>query len=113
MTAMMEALEYTVELINQVGTIDDDDPLEMIFQKCKQALAAPRNCEIGTAEEQSERFKSFCNSHMYGFNDPSGHRCKEDCPVKMEIDNRSDKLCIYCQFVWAQMPYEKVECDGK
>lgn len=72
----------------------------------ESALAAPpRNCDVGTAEEQSERFKAFCNSHMYGFNDPRGYRCKEDCPVKMEIC-RSDKPCIYCRLVWAQMPYE-------
>lgn len=92
--------------------------LSKLFDECKhdgscwvdRVMAAiskpPRNCDVGTADEQSERFRAFCHSHMYGFNDPRGYRCKEDCPVKMEIVRR-DKLCIYCQLVWAQMPYEE------
>ena len=58
------------------------------------ALAKPpRNCDVGTAEEQSKRFSAFCNdhnSHNYG--------CK-NCPC------RNSRLS--CVLLWAQMPYER------
>ena len=109
-SAMREALknlvDRTSEYIKECNpSIAGGCEIRRALENAKDALAAPpRNCEVGTAEEQSERFRAFCHSHMYGFNDPRGYRCKEDCPVKMEIV-RSDKLCIYCQLVWAQMPY--------
>ena len=52
------------------------------------ALSAhPRNCDVGTAEEQYRRFLKFCH----------GEIC-EKCPVH---DARS------CKFAWAQLPYEE------
>ena len=100
---MMEALDKIIAITTEwQGSI----PFGEVRKIAEAARKLPlKNCDIGTADEQSERFRSFCNSHMYGFNAPV-YRCKDDCPVKMEIDNRSDKLCIYCQFVWAQIPYE-------
>ena len=56
----------------------------------KAALAAPkRNCDAGTAEEQSERFYAFCNVK-------SGGVCI-GCPIANPGD---------CSLQWAQMPYE-------
>ena len=49
--------------------------------------ARPRNCDVGTAEEQYRRFLKFCH----------GEIC-EKCPVH---DARS------CKFAWAQLPYEE------
>ena len=58
----------------------------------QSALAAPlRNCDVGTAEEQAERFKKFCSDHQAPW-----HGCT-NCPVLM-----SEK----CAITWAQMPYE-------
>ena len=55
--------------------------------------APPRNCDVGTAEEQSERFDAHCRKHM---------GCLT-CPLR-EKDGGVPK---YCEFVWSQMPYEE------
>ncbi len=67
------------------------------LDKAKSALAEPlRNCDIGTAEEQYERFKRLC----YRFT-----RC-ENCPIW-----RGSRWVVgsKCYAYWAQMPYEEVK----
>ena len=64
----------------------------------KAALAAPpRNCDVGTAEEQDERFHRFCvmqrKGSCAGCPDPVGGRT---------VANGIRE----CALVWAQMPYE-------
>lgn len=57
-----------------------------LFDIANTVLSAPpRNCDVGTAEEQYRRFLKFCH----------GEIC-EKCPVH---DARS------CKLAWAQMPY--------
>lgn len=113
---MREALKYTVDLIDRVGTIDDDDPLEMIYKECEKALALPRrNCDVGTAEEQIARFHEFCFDHKYYIDEFHGDDCREECPIAKLIDH-NDKFCDNCMLVWAQMPYteeRKGEGDGR
>lgn len=59
----------------------------------RAALAAPpRNCDVGTAEEQFERWYAFCDRYD---KDCTG------CPCK------SPYTTAYCFARWAQMPYEK------
>jgi hypothetical protein len=59
------------------------------MQKAKAALAAPpRNCDVGTADEQCIRYQRFCNYQK---------ACCA-CPLNVDID---------CRFAWAQMPYEE------
>ena len=66
----------------------------------QSALASPpRNCDVGTAEEQAKRFKKFCNKHCRGSN--VRFPCLT-CPLPV------DK----CQLAWAQMPYAQ-EGAGK
>ena len=55
----------------------------------------PRNCDVGTAEEQGKRFKKFCSEHQAPW-----HGCT-DCPLLMPISEK-------CALLWAQMPYEEV-----
>lgn len=58
---------------------------------CDAALAThPRNCDVGTAEEQSERYEKFCYAHR------SREKGCGDCPL-------CDIPC--CEFAWTQMPY--------
>ena len=58
-----------------------------------RALATPaRNCDVGTAQEQAERFNKFCESHPY--KDGVGSRC-----FNCELDSCN------CEIAWAQMPY--------
>ena len=62
--------------------------LNQIEGWAKAALAEPvKNCEVGTAEEQSERFYEWCSVHR-----------SPNCPAKR---------CRLCILRWAQMPYEK------
>lgn len=57
--------------------------------KANVVLASPpRQCDIGTADEQSERFGRFCGHYRV-------RRCK-DCPLLAKGP---------CEFEWAQMPY--------
>lgn len=58
----------------------------------------PRNCDIGTPEEQAERFNLQCFRHHTG-------RCSPHCstiPAKTESE---------CVLKWAQMPYEAKETE--
>lgn len=65
----------------------------------EEALAEPpRNCDVGTAEEQSDRFQKFCLSRTQPW-----HGCDGTCPLLM-----SEK----CALNWAQVPYESEVNNG-
>lgn len=71
----------------------------------KSALAAlPRNCDVGAAEEQVQRFKDFCL--------PRVGKCSENgtCPARYPLN----KFGVpYCQLKWAQLPYEAPQEGNK
>jgi len=67
-------------------------PTVCAFTLIDAALAAPpRNCDVGTAEEQTQRFDQFCHKNR------TMEKCCGDCPALGLAD---------CEFIWAQMPYE-------
>ena len=66
---------------------------EQTVTDCNQLGNTPRNCDVGTAEEQEERFDAHCRKHM---------GCLT-CPLR-EKDGGVPK---HCEFVWSQMPYEE------
>lgn len=59
----------------------------------------PRQCDVGTAEEQAERYKAYCRKHFTP--DQLGGNCRK-CPLK-------DRRGWSCQLAWAQTPYEAQE----
>ena len=59
-----------------------------------------RNCDVGTAEEQSNRYENFCEV----FHKESGN-C-DTCPI-FKAENGKVGNLPHCQIVWAQMPYEE------
>lgn len=64
-----------------------------IVEIAKSALAEPlRNCEVGTAEEQIERYKNFCKTYS---------SCRR-CPCQ----KNNDIITAKCFANWSQMPYE-------
>ena len=68
--------------------------LNQIEGWAKAALAEPvKNCEVGTVEEQLERWHVFCNQYDAD--------CT-DCPC-----GRNSYSLTYCFAKWAQMPYEE------
>ena len=94
--AMREALVKIHDLTNALDEECGVDPVE-IRDLARAALSAPpRNCDVGTFEEQRKRFKVFCRDRQYGLCD--------GCPVV-----RSG----FCTLQWAQMPYEAEEGGAK
>ena len=62
---------------------------------CEVLLGVPRNCDVGTAEEQLDRYGMFCqNKCQVCENRFSCHICGEWYRMK-------------CMMEWAQMPYEE------
>ena len=60
----------------------------------EDAIAAPqRNCDVGTTDEQVERFQWFCDT-----------RPCDGCTLKNKVNETLD-----CAIHWAQMPYEEGE----
>jgi len=86
------------EALKAIGDLCDglmptwDGAVGRIKDMAEAALAAPpRNCDVGTAEEQDERFAEYCESEVC-----KRKRCKFSAKA----------LCIErCALVWAQMPY--------
>lgn len=68
----------------------------------KAALAATlRNCDVGTAKEQTKRFAAFCRANW-----TPNRTCSNNCPFKEVPD------IGYCQSAWGQMPYEAAQEGG-
>lgn len=58
-----------------------------------KVTSVPRNCDVGTPQEQSARFDAHFRKHM---------GCLT-CPLR-EKDGGVPK---HCEFAWSQMPYEE------
>lgn len=71
---------------------------ETAFEKVLDALKEPlRNCDVGTAEEQAERFGEFCAEHI------NSSRACFGCPLFSSIT---------CCIGWEHLPYES-EVDNE
>lgn len=104
---MHEALE---SLMTDIGDYATDGLISITVpirgdtvRKIKSAVALhPRNCDVGTAEEQERRYEKFCDSHKW-VDDGGVNACSPQCPLYKELD---------CALNWAQMPYEAKERDA-
>ena len=101
MAIVREALEYASRVLakwRQDAPFSAWNEYGEAIDKCRAALSAPpRNCDVGTAEEQAQRIDAFCKSH--GTDKNGYYRC-EECPL-LKIDR--------CELKWAQMPYNESE----
>lgn len=102
---MREALENSNGLLEELARIGEwGESARGQIAENKKALEVPlRNCDVGTAEEQDERFNKFCFSY-YDINN-SDCSCGK-CPL------RENNIKVTCEFAWSQMPYEKGVDDG-
>ena len=78
-------------------TVDSDFGSKVCEERSDQWLtrrALWRNCDVGTVEEQAERFHSFCESNKQCGDVYSCERC--------QLNSIED-----CELAWAQMPYEE------
>ena len=84
----------TCDGITSVGKCGKVATCATIF-KARAALAEPpRNCDVGTAEEQAARMRAFCAKN--GLHHDGAYRC-EKCGLLHEFR---------CELTWAQLPYE-------
>lgn len=90
---MREALEKARRVLHcaiVAGILKGDD-VNSAFNEVIAALSdTPRNCDVGTPEEQFKRFNMFCFPI----------KCHE-CKLYTEEDLHE------CIFRWLQLPYEK------
>lgn len=99
MAAMREALEFVAHMCDSPYTTYD---VLVAVKKARAALSAPpRNCDVGTAEEQSNRMRKFCAKQKMDGIINCGY-----CPIKHQYQRD-------CTLAWAQMPYEAEEGDSK
>ena len=99
---MREALEKVLRVLHCaiVADILKGDDVNSAFNEVTAALSVPpRNCDVGTSEEQAERFYAFCGYHRF----QSGIKgmCSSLCPCI-----RCRDMCN-CITTWSQMPYEE------
>ncbi|MBQ1429885.1 MAG: hypothetical protein IIZ06_09500 [Kiritimatiellae bacterium] len=102
---LREALEALLNLAYEVEDMNSDSgprtsmPTKFVIDTAKSALSAPpRNCDVGTAQEQDERFHRFCVKHHTG-SCAGCHNPVGDYTVANGVRE--------CALVWAQMPYEE------
>jgi len=98
---LREAVVLALSLLD----LKEGVPYKTVSQKdidfMKAALAEPpRQCDVGTAEEQEKRFSKFCGSNA----DPTdidGWACDRRCPL---YENHPK-----CKEAWGQMSYTESE----
>ena len=94
----LEKLRNEVWHILQMDYSKRGDFIPSILGRIDGILEAPkRNCDVGTAKEQMERFRAFCVTMHDNI-----HHCKQ-CPL--------DGASATCEFEWSLLPYEKGEND--
>lgn len=101
--AMREALEFADEQLRR-ATEDDRYGADLVYlvgcmrtvaTACRAALSEPpRQCDVGTAEEQDARLWSYC----------AETRCGD---TLCRNGNCSPEDIRMCALRWAQMPYEE------
>ena len=97
---LREALELMTDLFDKgvictsyANTPEEIEQIEELYRKSKAALSGPpRQCDVGTSQEQARRYQEFCDSQDCD--------CI-DCPAQWRTSTRE------CPFVWAQMPYKE------
>ena len=90
--AARATLRYILNQIdNNPDRLSAGNLLCVIGDKAQATLAKPaRNCDVGTAEEQRERFLKFC----------AVQDCRRECRFRRKKD------FYECVLSWAQMPHE-------
>ena len=106
-------IEKCMEILNSIpdgveydGLIDDvaDELCDLRESHVNAALSAPpRNCDVGTPEEQERRWHANC-----GIGIPNCKHCNvyEQARKSGLVDDKN-MIRFDCRFIWAQMPYKE------
>ena len=108
---LREALSEIIDLIDKWR---NDGQMEhwqysQLFDIADNALSEPpRNCDVGTAEEQEIRWHANC-----GIGIPNCKHCKvyEQARKSGLVDDKN-MIQFDCRFIWGQMPYQQGESAG-
>lgn len=104
MAAMREALVNAKHMIDVIGnaSIGIKQTCTELSAMIESALAAPpRNCDVGTPEEQAKRFCKYCNSHKC-----VARSCKVR-PYWEQYYTLYKCAIVSCGSIWALLPYEE------
>lgn len=84
--------------------LDSEDPVEAarVAAAMRAYKNEPRNCDVGTVDEQEARFDGFCMAHKE-IQEPGLKVCSDNCPFVKKG---------FCELHWAQMPYEESKAKG-
>ena len=111
MKAMREALKLASYFLHEhhMGAVRTRDGRAIccwdVAKVVDAALSAPpRNCDVGTAEEQYKRYCDFTR-RCYPCAHEGYSRCAEYCPIHRKFTQEGHGEWL-CQLEWAQVPYE-------
>jgi hypothetical protein len=92
--ALREAVERVKEIaIREWNAFRETAAMKEMHDICEVALSEPpRNCDVGTSEEQTKRYDLYCYDHR------NMENCCGDCPLKQ---------AAVCEIAFGQMPYEE------
>ena len=103
--ALRDAVIKALTLLNVCdwpSGVSLDGVCEVIHEIDSVLDKPPRQCDVGTVEEQKRRFNMFCKRKGEGFS--ASVYCAYECPC----GNQGD-----CKLAWAQTPYEAQEGADK
>lgn len=106
--AMREALMRIKHLFRDINLCEDTLGNEAYAIADAALSAPPRNCDVGTEQEQQNRFREFCR-HYESDGECGIGRSEAACPAFQGGRNPD------CSLWWAHMPYEAQEggaCNG-
>lgn len=110
---LRESMAQVKEIARTIYSTSDkgshhEDLAEKIVELANAALAAPpRNCDVGTIQEQDERFAMLCPKRRWG----NCMLCRTRARLVDFLNSKKTKV-RECTLVWAQMPYEKGDDKG-
>lgn len=98
--ALIDAKGWLIKCLDGDNCPTEDD-IRHAIDGIESALAEPvRNCDVGTSDEQAERFENFCLEHIGCAEETGGRHCI-GCP----LEKASRHITQKCELYWAQLPY--------
>ena len=97
--SVIELIEMFMDMPETMeGLKSEGEFVVLDTRKVAEALKKSlRNCDVGTADEQEDRFERSCDAHKY-VGDDRANICSKGCPCYNNVD---------CWIRWAHMPYEE------
>ena len=105
---LRDAIEWLYSRIREEAELDgemsNDHAIQLGFITNMLEKFPPRNCDVGTAEEQVARHHAYCYRMM-----EQNNHCCGPCPCYKFVNGEVQS----CTLLWAQMPYEAEEGGAK